>query len=370
MLTLPIASFLSAVLSLLPLPHSWQARNVPVLSLATWLFVLNLCQGVNSIIWLSNYETEGTLWCDISTKLNIGAMSAIPASVFCISKYLELVSSQRASKLLPVSGWRSKFLDMFLCLCLPIVLMALHFVVQERRYDIIENIGCVPATFNAIPSILVVYLVPFLLIFGTFIYAAIAFHHFLRHRATFGTHIRCLDSTLTTASYFRLYVTSITFVGILVASTVLSLITMLSSPMHQRTHWSHVDLNLWSIMTYSVDDLPKATIRMLYALWWVVPTLGYLLSLFLSFGQENIALYQKALDLLRTKFTRRPLSEKEYVNHISIVYDLLIICSRIQFVSTTHRHSQTFNSRCQDRLVSRQHATIHANHRLSCVHAH
>ena len=61
------ASFLAALLVLLPLPGHWRARNIPTLSLIAWLFILNVVHGVNVIEWYDNTEIKLKVWCDIST---------------------------------------------------------------------------------------------------------------------------------------------------------------------------------------------------------------------------------------------------------------------------------------------------------------
>lgn len=63
---LPIASFLAAVLVLIPLPWHWRARNIPTLSIIFWLFVVNMTHGVNAIVWYHNVEIRLVVWCEIS----------------------------------------------------------------------------------------------------------------------------------------------------------------------------------------------------------------------------------------------------------------------------------------------------------------
>lgn len=63
---LPIASFISATLSLAPLPWHWRAGTVPTISISLWLFISNLINGANTIVWANNLSIVAPVWCDIS----------------------------------------------------------------------------------------------------------------------------------------------------------------------------------------------------------------------------------------------------------------------------------------------------------------
>jgi pheromone a factor receptor len=65
---LPIVSFLCATLVLVPLPWHWRAGTVPTLSIVFWLFLVNIINGVNSIIWADNVTIIAPVWCDIGER--------------------------------------------------------------------------------------------------------------------------------------------------------------------------------------------------------------------------------------------------------------------------------------------------------------
>ena len=60
----------------------------------------------------------------------------------------------------------------------------LDYIVQPHRYDILEDIGCHPATYNTLPAYFLVFMWPILLSLISFIYfgnlacSAIFFHPF------------------------------------------------------------------------------------------------------------------------------------------------------------------------------------------------
>ena len=52
-----------------------------------------------------------------------------------------------------------------------ITLSPLDFIVQPHRYDILEDIGCQPATYNTLPAYFLVFMWPILLGLISFIYS-------------------------------------------------------------------------------------------------------------------------------------------------------------------------------------------------------
>lgn len=49
--------------------------------------------------------------------------------------------------------------------------MLLDYVVQGHRFDIVEAIGCQPATYYSVPAVFIVWFPPLLLSTITFVYA-------------------------------------------------------------------------------------------------------------------------------------------------------------------------------------------------------
>ena len=62
----PVGAFFAALLVLIPLPAHWRSRNVATMSIIFWLFVMDIIDGVNTIVWDSNVRRHLFVWCDIS----------------------------------------------------------------------------------------------------------------------------------------------------------------------------------------------------------------------------------------------------------------------------------------------------------------
>lgn len=46
--------------------------------------------------------------------------------------------------------------DLFLGIGMPVLVMALHYIVQAHRFDIIEGYGCQPVTWPGVPALFAV----------------------------------------------------------------------------------------------------------------------------------------------------------------------------------------------------------------------
>ncbi|KAA1466863.1 STE3-domain-containing protein [Dentipellis sp. KUC8613] len=177
---LPVFSFLSLFGLILILPGQVKSPTIPAVSVIFWLFVSNLIHGVNSIVWAGNTAIHSPAWCDIATKLLLGAMVAVPGAFLCICRHLEFATSRRevAEK---ANRLRQSIFEVSLCIVSPIVYMALrksgrfvshttaahwHFadtIVQDHRFSIVQDLGCQAAVYNYLPALILVWLPPLLL---------------------------------------------------------------------------------------------------------------------------------------------------------------------------------------------------------------
>ncbi|KAJ7088293.1 pheromone A receptor-domain-containing protein [Mycena epipterygia] len=83
--TLPAVAFIAFIFVLVPLPLNWKSRNIPLLSLLCWLALSNLTYGINSAIWSGNVNIVVPVWCDITTKIKIGADVALPVCALALA---------------------------------------------------------------------------------------------------------------------------------------------------------------------------------------------------------------------------------------------------------------------------------------------
>ncbi|KAI0298001.1 GPCR fungal pheromone mating factor [Russula brevipes] len=156
---LPVFSFLSSFLVILILPAQIRGFNIPSVSIISWLFFCNVIHGINSVLWNGNQAEHAPAWCDISSVVLLGAMVALPACFLCISRRLEVITSPRGCEQRQSKTYETTF-EAATCFLLPCLYMGLHSIVQDRRFVILENLGCQAAVQDSLPALIIVWLPP------------------------------------------------------------------------------------------------------------------------------------------------------------------------------------------------------------------
>ncbi|TDL26927.1 STE3-domain-containing protein [Rickenella mellea] len=299
-----LAAFLAAFLVLIPLPCHWKARNVATVAIIAWLFVLNLTYAVNAIVWSNNAINHAPVYCDIVTKLIIGAQIALPAAAFCVAKHLELVASSR--KVLDRDDRKRRLIfESIMCFGVPIIYMLLHFIVQGHRFDIIEDYGCVPTTYHSIPAVFLVYLPPLVLSVATFIYAALALRHFIKRRLSFSIHLQGTGSALTTQQYLRLLAMAVVEIMWSTALIAVNMWSTISPGLRPWTSMADVHSNFSRVDLYPLILLPRQTQVLTELFWWWIPVSAYVFFLFFGLGEETVSEYKAGLFWCRRNIFRR-----------------------------------------------------------------
>ncbi|KAJ6600316.1 pheromone A receptor-domain-containing protein [Mycena vulgaris] len=109
-------------------------------------------RGIISVIWNGNVNLVAPVWCDISTKLRIGSEVALPVCTLALAFQVYRITLQQRRLGLG--------LKLGMCLGLPVIIMALHSIVQGHRFDVYEDFGCNPAVYLSIPSVIILDITP------------------------------------------------------------------------------------------------------------------------------------------------------------------------------------------------------------------
>ncbi|KAL0571557.1 hypothetical protein V5O48_010406 [Marasmius crinis-equi] len=297
-------SFIAAAAVLLPLPAHWRARNIATLSIIGWLFVLNIIFGVDALVWADNVEIVIPVWCDITTKLQVGGNIALPAACLAICIHLEQVASTRVARYTTADRKRRQFFEAFMCILLPIVYMGLHFIVQGHRFDIIQGYGCRSTTFFSIPSIILVSVPPLLLSFLCLVYGGLALRHFIARRLTFTSHLS--HSALTPSRFLRLITMSLLQMFWALAVSIFVLwFNIIATPIRPYTSWDKVHSDWLRIDQYAELFTPPQVLQAFYVIWWIIPTSTAIFVIFFAFGQESRDIYAGAVIWVWTKVLRQ-----------------------------------------------------------------
>nr|ACX37087.1 pheromone receptor [Lentinus squarrosulus] len=161
----PVFSFIGVVLGLLPLPWHLQAWNAGTVIYMLWASLASLVEFVDSIVWYGSLADVAPVWCDIceSTKfLNpwCRCWHPLASSLWHRKQRLYKITSVTTVSVTRKEVWpspydifsrltcpqklRNVYIDVAIAIGVPVIVMALHYIVQGHRYNIIENIGCTP----------------------------------------------------------------------------------------------------------------------------------------------------------------------------------------------------------------------------------
>ncbi|KAJ7164180.1 putative fungal pheromone GPCR, STE3-type [Mycena filopes] len=296
-------AFLAAALVLIPLPGHWRTRNIATLSIISWLFLLNLSYGVNALVWAGNADIVLPVWCDIVTKIKIGATFALPSSCFCLALQLHAIASDLKT---PNKTRKGVIVDLILCFGLPVLFMALHYIVQGHRFDIIEDFGCRPAIYVSVVSLLLVDLPPVIASFLALVFCVLALFFFFRRRSTFFHMMKDSNSGLTTSRYIRLMAMT-TLLGTWNAIVIsIGVWATYAGGFRPWTSWADVHFGFSRIQPFTIAEIPPPLLRLNYLLWAAVPISSLFFFSFFAFGGDAMKEYRHLYLWIRRNVFRIP----------------------------------------------------------------
>ncbi|KAJ7453830.1 Rcb2.42 [Mycena latifolia] len=307
---LPIGAFIASFIVLIPLPWHWRARNIPTLSLIAWLFIANFNYAINAVIWAGSIDIVAKVWCDIATKLQVGSTTGLPTCCLCLCIHLERIASVRQVRTTPEQKRRRMIFDLLMCWGLPCITMALHYIVQGHRYDLVEDFGCRAAIYVSLASIFLVWLPPIIIVLLTLGFASAALYHFFRRRVTFARHLQAASS-LTPGRYFRLMAMALVQMLWTTIVTVADMAFTLRPGLRPWISWDDVHSNFGRIAVFPTLFIPPQTLVITYFIWWTVPISAVLFAAFFAFGEDakrEYAAFWTSLVGLVGRVLRRPAS--------------------------------------------------------------
>jgi pheromone a factor receptor len=158
---------------------------------------------INAIIWDGNIVNWAPVWCDITTKWMIGIVVGIPAASLCINRRLYNIATIQSVTFTKDDRRRAILIDLAIGLGIPVLVMALHYIVQGHRFDIVEDVGCRPATFNTPPAYPLVLLPPLVIGLISGVYSVLIIKAFYLRSVEIKT-VLSTNNSITFHRYFRL----------------------------------------------------------------------------------------------------------------------------------------------------------------------
>ncbi|KAI0270665.1 pheromone A receptor-domain-containing protein [Gloeopeniophorella convolvens] len=201
-------SFVGFVMCAVPFYWHLEAWNTGTCLYMAWTGLGCLMQFVNSVVWDRNMINKAPIYCDISTRIQVGLNVAIPACSLCINRRLYKISTVKAVMITRAEKRRAVLVDLMIGLGIPIIQMALQYVVEGHRFDIFEDFGPYFFTWNTTPAYPLSLCWPLAIGCISLVYCCMTIFQFYKRRRQFSEMISS-NRGLNQSRYLRLMALSL-----------------------------------------------------------------------------------------------------------------------------------------------------------------
>jgi len=231
---------------------------------------------------------------------------ALPSASLCITMHLASIASLRSTMETRHDRRRRKIMELCLCVVLPCVIMALQYVVQGHRYDIVEDIGCVPNVYYSWPALVVIYVPPLAVAVVSLVYASIALYWFILRRNQFSKHLQSQNRGLMSSRYMRLMAMAVSEIVIETGmGAFLVAETLQDSSLRDWDNWDDVHSNFSRVAQFPrlliADYLWTRTVLTLY----IPPICAIDFFIWFGVGRESLDEYNRAWRWFKTHVLRQ-----------------------------------------------------------------
>jgi len=290
-------AFIGFLLVTIPFPWHLEAWNTGTCLYMAWTGIACLMQFINSIVWNGNAYNPAPVWCDISTRLMIGSTVAIPAASLCINRRLYHIACVKSVTHSRAEKRRAVTVDLAIGLGLPMLEMILQYITQGHRYNIFEDIGCYPFTYNTWVAVLLVYLPPILIGLVSAVYCILSIRAFNQSRAQF-KEILSSNSNLKSGRFIRLMMLAGTEILCTVPIGCYALYLNITAGLEPWISWENVHVRF-----SRVDQIPALLWKSNHILYssleltrWLVIVCAFIFFSYFGFAEEARKNYRSALD--------------------------------------------------------------------------
>lgn len=293
-------AFIGFVFCAIPFYWHLESWNVGTCLFMAWAGLGCLNAFINSVVWNNSVQNFAPVWCDISSRFIVGLNVAIPAAVLVIAHRLFKIASRTAALSTRAEKRRAVLVDLAIGLGIPLVQMPLQLVVEGHRFDILEEIGCVPATFNVTLAFPLVYIWPLVLSIVAAVYSVLTICLFWKS----SQHLKEMSGSnknLNHNRYMRLMALSGTQLLINLPMNIYNFYTELHNPISPWISWkdTHLDYSFVGQLHSNAWRLHLAT-PVEWARWSVI-VCAFSFFIFFGFAEEARKHYHLAYSFSKSR---------------------------------------------------------------------
>lgn len=314
---LPIFFVISLVLLILPVWGFVRGRNTPVLFYIAWLFLGNAIHYVDMLVWRGTVVNFAPVYCDIISVLVVMMPIGISCSLLCINILVFKIS--QSTTLIVHHTKRRVIIDSLICVGVPFLFAGLHVFVQNKRFVIVEDVGCMPSTDHGVPSLFIYYLPPSIICCCvTSIFCVRSVINFYRTRYRTNSLLpEHAQHAVPFNRYIRLILLCTTSFLLIAAFLISMLVKNLQVGFFDTASWASSTWDFQRIEVVSRVDLDKLPHRKTIVLLEILPLpiLAFHFFFFFGIGSEAMRNYRHAFstpgELMRGFRSRKTNTEED-----------------------------------------------------------
>jgi len=287
-------------LSLIPLYWHLDAANVGTCMYMIWAAIACLVHFVGAIVWNGNAVNWAPVWCDITTRLQVGFTIAWPACGLCISRRLYFIATTTTVTSTRADKRREMLVDFAIALGIPLVQMLLQLVVSGHRFNIFENYGCFPDTWNTPLSFVLVYSWPVIIGAVSATYGFFTVLAFMKRRKQFKGIIS--NNAMTYNRYWRLILLATVDFMFTLPLGIWTMVGNARDGVSAWVSWDDTHSGYSRVFQFPTELLDHEAIVGLEILRWAAPFCAFLFFAFFGFAEEAKKNYRSLGSTITKRF--------------------------------------------------------------------
>jgi pheromone a factor receptor len=296
-----VFSGIGFIFSVVPLYWHLESWNVGTCMYMIWTALGCLVHFVAAIVWDGNAINWAPVWCDIASRIQVGLWVAWPACGLCITRRLYYIATTTTVTTTRADKRREMIVDLSITLGIPLLQMLLELVVSGHRFNIYENYGCQPATWNTHLTYVLVLSWPLVISLISATYGFFTVRAFMKRRKQFRDFVSS-TGMMTFNRYWRLVILATIDFALTIPTSVWAIVSSATIVgVRPWVSWADTHWGYSRVFQFPTEVLGQYMIVQLEIYRWSAVICAFTFFAFFGFADEA----QKNYRLLASTVTKR-----------------------------------------------------------------
>ncbi|PSS22506.1 hypothetical protein M430DRAFT_74854, partial [Amorphotheca resinae ATCC 22711] len=290
---LPIFAALSIAIVYVPFVLLLRVKKVAACTMVIVVAVVNFLTFINAILWPNDNIAAwftGVGVCDIEVQIRTPMSTLLATSMAYLTKDLAMAMDTDNPRLVESRAQRRRrlWVELTFCFAIPILQMALYYIVQANRFAIVTVYGCVDSVDSSWPTVVIRAIWPPLFALLNCYYAILVIYRLYKHRGMLSKTLSSTGSGLSAQRFLKLFFMASSFLLIYLPVTLYFFYLNLPIPFTPYS-WSrlHAPESWDPIVFYTTATFPRTQYN-----GWVGVAMGFLCFIFYGMNNEAIDIYK------------------------------------------------------------------------------